>query len=316
MNIVIIIQAHSLSHFDEDAVPIMPDYKPTFFESIKIGLCGLDLPKPHTKGYPVHAYDSLCIVQEEGKKLDAWLLHTDSLKRGLVIAFHGYMDEKSSMLDRADVFLDMGYDVLLVNLMGAGNSYGDQTTMGYLEAENVKAAHEYAITELKEENIILTGFSMGAAAIMKAQHDYDLLVKAVILEAPYATFKGTVGMRIDKMNMPRFPVAQLFTFWFGAINGFDAFGNNPEEYAVKIYVPALLMCGGKDQYIPEAETESIFNNIADKYKKMKIFPESHHQSYLIRYPKEWRTTVSSFLDSLEKMNVFSDERVGAPLRRN
>lgn len=306
LNVAIIAQAYSLSHFDENARPLTLDYKPTFLESVKIAITGLDLPRPRTKSFPSQPYDSLRIPAGEGRQLDAWLLHTDTVKRGLVIAFHGYIDEKSSMLDRAEVFLAMGYDVMLVNFMGAGDSYGNQTTLGYMEAENVKYAHNYAVSQLQEDNIILIGFSMGAVAIMKAQADYNLLVKAIIIEAPYATFQETVNARLDKLRMPHFPVSGMFTFWFGKINGFDASKANPQDYAGRIHVPALLMCGGKDPNIPEEETERIFGRLASKRKELKIFPDSPHESYLLKYEDEWHNVVSAFVSNLERMDVYSE----------
>ncbi|MBK5722215.1 alpha/beta hydrolase [Dysgonomonas sp. Marseille-P4677] len=305
LNIAIIVQAYSLSHFKEGIPPLTPDYKPGFTESIRIAILGLDMPKPTTKLYPTQPYDSLYIPAGEGKHLDAWLLHTNSMKKGLVIAFHGYMDEKSSMLDRSEIYLNEGYDVLLVNFMGAGTSYGNQTTMGYLEAENVKSAHDFAINELQEDNIILAGFSMGAVAIMKAQHDYNLLVKAIILEAPYATFTETVNARLDKLHVPHFPITNMFTFWFGKINGFDAFEANPLIFGKKINVPVMLMCGGKDPYIPQDETQKIFDHIGSEHKQLKIFSESVHETYLLKYHDEWRDIIHSFLSKLEEMDVYN-----------
>lgn len=306
MNAFAAIHAYSLSHFEDGATALTPEYKPSFTETIKIAVCGLDLPRPYTKQYPSVNYDSLSIPAGEGKQLDAWLLHTDSLKQGLVIGFHGYMDEKSSMLDRAEVLLKMGYDVLLVNFMGAGNSYGSQTTMGYLEAENVVASHRYAIEELGEENIVLLGFSMGAAAIMRAQSEHDLLVEAIILEAPYGTFTETVSARLRHYNVPSFPVCDIFTFWFGKLNGFDGFDANPQNYGKDIHVPVLLMSGGRDQNIPVKETETIFNMLASKHKEMKIFDESQHESYLKKYPHEWGKTVEKYLSDLHKLDVYNE----------
>ena len=305
LNIGIIVQAYSLSHFKEGAPILSPDYKPGLAESVRIAIFGLDMPKPKARQYPLQPYDSLYIAAGEGKQLDAWLLHTNSIKKGLVITFHGYMDEKSSMLDRAEIFLNEGYDVLLVNFMGAGSSYGNQTTMGFLEAENVKAAHNYAVNNLQEDNIILAGFSMGAVAIIKAQYDYSLLVKALILEAPYATFTGTVDARMDKLHLPHFPTTDMFTFWFGKINGFDAFKANPVDFSRKIETPVILMCGGKDPYIPLEETEEIFEHINSEHKQIKIFPESGHESYLLKYRHEWIETVHSFLNELEGLDVYN-----------
>lgn len=81
LNVFVAIHAYSLSHFKDEAIAITPDYKPSFTESIKIAVFGLDLPRPYAKQYPSVDYDSLNIPIEEDKHLDAWLLHTDSLKK-------------------------------------------------------------------------------------------------------------------------------------------------------------------------------------------------------------------------------------------
>jgi len=306
LNVGIIVQSHSITHFDENAKPLNPDHKPSFSEKLKIAVFGLDVPRPKVKQYPNRPYDTLYIPVNEDEQLETWLLHTDSIKHGIVLGFHGYMDEKSTMLDRAYAFLDMGYDVLLVDFMGAGGSYGNQTTIGILEAENVKTVHDYVVTTLKEDKVIMTGFSMGAVAIMKAQADYDLLTQALILEAPYSTFKGTVEDRLERFNIPKWPTSGLFTFWVGIINGFNAFDANPQEYGKKIFVPTLLMCGGKDQGIPVSETQTIFDQLAANKKELLIFPESLHESYLLKYPEEWRSTVHKFLNTLVLLDVYNE----------
>lgn len=301
INISIIIQAYSISHFKESAtIARSYDSEPNFLEAVKMAVCGMDVPRAHTKHYPTQHYDSLYIPINNNMQLEAWILRTDSVKKGLIIGFHGYTDEMSFFLDRTDFFMQQGYDVLLVNFIGAGNSSGNNTTIGYAEAENVKDVYNYASKQMHEENIILTGFSMGAVAVMKAQCDYNFQTKAIIIEAPYGTLQSTINARVELLHLPRFPVGNLFTFWFGKIHGFDAFSLNPQDYAKKITVPSLLMCGGKDQYIPESETQTIFDHLASTKKQVKIFPESPHQSYLVKYPDEWKATITHFLGSIEK----------------
>lgn len=306
VNAIIAIQAYSLSHFKNDASEIKPNHSPSVGEMIKITFTGLDVPRPQVKQYPPQPYDSIYIPCGDDKKLHGWVLRTDSLKRGLAITFHGYMEEKSAMLNKALLLKDMGYDILMVDFMGAGRSYGDQTTLGYIEAENVKAAYDYAISEMKEDNVLFLGFSMGAVAAMKAQHDYDMPVKGVILEAPYGNFSGTVNARLDLFGLPHFPLSDIFTYWFGKLNGFDAFHANPEEFSKKIFSPTLLMCGSKDQYISEDEIRTIFENLGSRNKEVIFFPESTHESYLIKHSEEWKMTVSEFLRKIDKMDVFYD----------
>ena len=50
--------------------------------------------------------------------------------------------------------------------MGSGGSEGNETTIGYKEAEEVKSCYDYVAGQ-GEKRIFLFGTSMGAAAILK-----------------------------------------------------------------------------------------------------------------------------------------------------
>ena len=76
------------------------------------------------------------------------------------------------------IFLFVGYSPD-VDFMGSGGSEGNQTTIGFLEAKQVKTCFDY-LTEKGEKNIFLFGTSMGSVAIMKAISDFDIKPKAII----------------------------------------------------------------------------------------------------------------------------------------
>jgi len=290
------IQAYSCTHFEEKHPS---DTIISNLDIIKMLVIGVEIPKPATTTFPDREYQTINIPVTEGKSLSGWIMKTDSISKGIVIHFHGYRDEKSMLLNYSYQFLDWGYDVMLIDFMGSGDSYGFQSTIGYKEAENVKLAFDYAATQLNEKNIYLIGFSMGAAAILKAQHDYTLPVKGLIAEASYGKMFDTVKVRLGKLGFMSDPLAYMFTFWGGIMNGIDAFAMNPEEYAKEIIVPTLISCGGKDQYIPESETKRIYQNLPAKKKMLQFYPDCIHETYLDKYPVEWKRTIKDFLDLTE-----------------
>lgn len=296
LNIIAVIQAYSFTHFSDTAQPLKRDINISAGEKFKAAIFGMRIPRPQSSVIPDRAFDSLLIPVDSIKMLDAWVMHTDSISKGIVLLFHGYMDDKSTMLDRAYIMLDMGYDVLLADFMGAGDSYGDQTTIGYLEADNVNTVYNYVLRDMKREDIYMLGFSMGAVAVMKAVNDNNMLVRGLILEAPYATFVGTIENRFDQLGVPAFPMVQLMTFWGGKMNGFDAFSMNPVEFAHNIKVPVLLMCGLKDPNVSIEETQYIYANLGCDDKNLLFFDESKHESYLLKHQKEWKHAVSIFLE--------------------
>ena len=308
-NAWIALQAYKFTHFDEN-VPQLPanpkEISISTSEKIKIAVCGPDLPKPITRNYPDRQYNSATIPYKDEQTIRLWFLAADSLPKGTIIIFHGYMDEKSSMLDRAELLLELGYNVVLPDFIGAGDSDGTQVTIGNNEAEQVKIIYDHIMKQIDNDNIYLMGFSMGAVAITKAQHDYDMIVNGIILEAPYSTLEETIGRRIDQMNGIRTPFMQLTTFWMGRVNGFDGFAFKPIEYVKQIQSPILHLCGGKDPHIPISESQAIFENIGSEAKTFHVFEDSEHESYVKKYPEEWNEIVGTFLHSIEEKNVFYD----------
>ena len=85
-----------------------------------------------------------------------------------MILFHGFASEKSSLIPYSNIFNELGYNTVLVDFRGCGESRGINTTIGFYESEDVFNVYKYVINELKEDNIILFGSSMGAAAIIKS----------------------------------------------------------------------------------------------------------------------------------------------------
>lgn len=304
LNAIAAIQAYKLTHYKEGAKPLTTNTQFSTADKVQAAIFGIDVPRPKTKEYPNRAYDSLTIRIDDNNWLDTWVLRTKTAKQGFILLFHGYMDEKSSMLYRAYRLLNMGYDVMLVDFRGGGGSSGSRSTIGYLEAEDVKIAYDHVLHNMREEDIYLLGFSMGAAAVIKAQSDYEMFVKGIIIEAAYGSFYDTVAARLDLYGVPRFPMCHLLVFWGGVENGFNPMDANPQEFAKNITVPALVMCGLKDPYVSQAETQTIFDNLGSSNKKLQFFAKSSHHSYLRKHRKEWISTVSSFLESTVNKDMY------------
>lgn len=297
INILTAIYAHSFTHVTDSSQPISKELDYSLWDKVKMVFTGVDLPRPQSNITPYREYNTIKIPAGQDKHLEAWTIKTDSVSKGMVILYHGYMDEKSKLLRYSYPILDMGYDVMLIDFRGSGNSYGNQITIGYFEAENVKQSVDYTINTLKEDRIFLLGFSMGAAAIIKAQHDYNLPVKGLIAEATYGSMFDTIEARARLMGLGVLskPETYLFTFWVGAINRFNAFKMNPQDYVNNITVPIMIACGGKDQYIPTSETQGIFDNlIINKNKTLIFYPDCIHELYIDKYPDEWRKNISLF----------------------
>lgn len=292
MNVVAAFHAYRFTHFSNTSEAKTKSNGLSFGGKLKALLFGINNPRPQNKTIPKHPYETVLI--QSNKKIECWYIKSDS-SRGTVILFHGYGGEKSSMLRQADEFLNLGYNTLLVDFMGSGGSEGNQTTIGFKEAQEVKSCYDYIVSK-GETNIYLFGTSLGAAAILKSIHDYLLPLAGIIIECPFGSLYKTTCARFNSMGVPSFPMASLLVFWGGVENGFWGFSYKPQEYAKKVTCPVLLLYGEKDEKVSRGEIDDIYANLQGK-KYLTTFPLAGHEDYLVRYREEWKQEVAKFLIS-------------------
>ena len=298
MNVIAAFHAYRFTHFDAAKTVRTKKTLPfSLSEKFSTILFGVDNPRPENKTKPGVPYE--VIKLQSNKTLEAWFIRANHPK-GTVVLFHGYGGEKSAMLDKADEFLQMGYNTFMVDFMGAGNSEGNQTTIGFKEGEEVKTSYDY-LRRKGEQNIILFGTSMGAVAILKAISDYHLQPQGIIIQSPFGTLYQTVCARFNMVHIPAFPMAGLLVFWGGLENGFWAFGHNPVEYAEKVTCPCLLMYGEQDIKVTRQEINAIYKNLPAP-KVLKTFPLGGHEN-LLKYRGDWEKSVSSFLEKYDQSTV-------------
>lgn len=292
MNIIAAFHAWKFTHFSPTAASkVEPEQMSTLAKLSAIAF-GVKLPRPINSAQPSRPFEVVKIRAE--KMLEAWHLKTASAK-GTILIFHGYGGDKSGMLDKSDEFLRLGYNTLLVDFRGSGGSEGNQTTIGCHEAAEVKACFDF-IQKTGEQNIILFGTSMGAAAVMKAVSEYRLDARCLIVECPFGTMYEATCARFRAMGVPEIPMAGLLVFWGGIENGFWAFSHNPASYAKNIHCPTLLLYGEQDLRVGRGEIEAIFNSLQGE-KTLETYPTAGHENYLNKYRDKWVRDITFFLQA-------------------
>lgn len=294
INCIAFFHAYKFTHFttDNSEKTKTPD-KLSKLEKAKTLFFGVNNPKPKNKKFPTQKFQTIRL--KSNKEIECWLIKNKNSK-GTIILFHGYGSEKSSMIDKSDEFIKLGFSTLLVDFMGSGNSEGNQTTIGFKEAEEAKTAFDY-INQSGEKNIFLFGTSMGAVSIMKCINDYQIKPKGIIIECPFGSMYQTVCARFKKMNAPTFPMAGILLFWGGIQNGFWGFSHNPTEYAKNISCPTLLLYGEKDKSVSKSEIDEIYKNLRGK-KELRFYKNTGHENYLLKNKVQWNQDINSFLLSI------------------
>jgi alpha-beta hydrolase superfamily lysophospholipase len=257
---------------------------------------GPKYPRPANGAPPVFPLKEVALRTKTGLPVAAWHASSDSASKGTVILFHGITQTRSELVNQANEFHYLGYNVFLVDFRGHGDSGGNTTTAGVRESEEVRLAYDYIIST-GEKRIILYGVSMGAVAIARSVAVYNLQPAGVILDMPFRTLQTYLKGRARMLGFPTQPFAFFTTFWIGVEQGFNGYSHNTEKYMTRIRVPLLLQWGARDRFVPEQDTRRLYEACASDRKKWVVYDDCAHESLLWREPERWRSEVSAFLQT-------------------
>jgi len=298
LNISAFLHAGKLTRFyPTSAANATVPTKNIFAKTLRL-FTGPKYAKPADKLQRDYKFQAISFKTNNGKNIEAWYAKTDSVPKGTVVLFHGLANSKSSLIRESNEFSYLGYNVMLVDFRGHGNSDGYTTTIGWYESEEVKLAYDW-LQKKGESKIFLWGFSMGATAIIKSIHDYDLKPAGVILEMPFGSLHRHMKGRAPTLGFPKEPFGVLVTFWAGVRRGFNGFNYNTNRFAEKLNCPVLYQWADKDIYVTKKEAENIFNSIASTKKKMITYKNAVHGSLVIQDITQWRMEVEGFLESVK-----------------
>lgn len=298
INVSSSLYAYKLTHFYNNVPENQSGDGNIFTKSWKL-FTGPRYPRPGITAVPIFKYDTVVLTTAKGKKIDAWYAAADSSARGTVILFHGITNTKSALMDETNEFRYLGYNVLMVDFRGHGNSEGNTTTIGVRESDEVNLAYEY-VQKKGGKTIYLYGTSMGAVAIAKAIADHGLQPAGVILEMPFLSLQSYLKAKARVIGFPRQPFAFFTTFWIGVEKGFNGFRHKTTRYVSKINCPVLLQWGTLDNFVLPEEIQKIYNAIASTKKKLVIYEDTEHESFLRKDPGKWRTEIEGFLAAYSK----------------
>lgn len=288
INVVTIFHAYRFTHFaDKEIYCSIDSNNLSLLEKLNVLIFGIKNPHPVNTTTPTWNYETICI--DSNNMIECWKIDLIEPK-GEVAIFHGYAGKKSSMLDRANEFLKLGYSVLLVDFMGSGGSEGKRTSIGFFEASQVKLSYDC----LSHENKYLYGTSMGSVAISKAINDYGIKPKGIMLECPYGTMYKAVRNRFWNMGLPAFPFAYLLVFWGGILNCFWAFSHNAIDYAGFVECPTLLLHGESDTKVTKKEISDIYKKLRGK-KTLKTYGNTGHDNIYSNNRDQWTLDIIDFM---------------------
>jgi fermentation-respiration switch protein FrsA (DUF1100 family) len=246
------------------------------------------------------AYEDVAFPSgDKGLTLRGWFLPTQSGEPVIIMVHgNGYNrdDPEIGMLDIAARLIEHGYNVLMFDLRGYGESDGNMVSGGYYEKRDLEGAVAY-VKGRGLNRIGVLGFSLGAVtSLMAAAEDKD--INAVVSDSSFADLNDIMDAEFsNRTKAPRFFLRPIL-FMIRIMYGVDFTAIRPVDCVGKIAPrPILFIHGEADEVIPVAHAYRLFQASPNPENQLWIVPQAGHTRSYKALPDEYINKVASFFDT-------------------
>ena len=216
-----------------------------------------------------------------------------------VIVIHGYYGQGQDMVYFAKEYFDRGYNVLVVDLRGHGESQGDYIGMGWHDRLDIIDWVNYLINKHSNCKIILHGVSMGAATVMMATgEELPDNVKVAIEDCGYTSIWDEFKMQLKLLyNLPTFPALNAASAICKIRAGYMLEEGSCIEQVKKSKTPTLFIHGNQDKFVPFEMLEEVYQSANCKKQKLIIKDAEHAEASGVNPELYWKT-IDEFIEGL------------------
>ena len=176
--------------------------------------------------------------------------------KGVILYFHGNAGDLSRWSKITEYFVEMNYDVLVMDYRTYGKSQGklSEDTL-YSDAQ---FCYDYLLKQYSEGNITLYGRSLGTG--MASKLAIKNKPKQLILETPYYSI-----LDVAKHRFPLFPIKSLLRYHFPNY-----------EYVQKVKCPIAIIHGTSDKVVPYESGKKLSELNIDNLEFISIEGGGHN----------------------------------------
>lgn len=239
-----------------------------------------------------------------GLKLEAWYVANPKPTNKTIVIAHGFAGNKNKMAVYGQMFLDLGYNVLMPDDRAAGKSEGNLIGFGWNDRKDYGRWIKQVVAKNPQVEIAMFGVSMGGATtMMTAGEKLPANVKAFIEDCGYDTVKNEIDFQAQTMYnlpvIPRFPLVDIVSGISKVRAGYFYGEASSVAQLHKNTLPMMFIHGANDTFVP---TSMVYKNYAATKgpKELWIVPGAEHARSFEKNPKAYTAKVKAFLDQYFK----------------
>lgn len=238
----------------------------------------------------------------EKRKLHAFELKNYDTSHSYVIMCHPMTATAEDMAVYAYHFYDFGFNVILPEAGGYGESEYKKINMGWFDRYDVALWAQKIADEDEKANIFLFGAGMGGSTVLMASSlDLPANVKGIISDSGYSDVKKAFKENIkDVYGLPSFPIVNFASLYVKIFEGWSFGEADALEQVKNSKVPVLIIHGGEDEVVPVSQSNDLFEaSPVKKSDHLLISGATHLQTLKTNPEKYWMNVDSFILNNIE-----------------
>lgn len=244
-----------------------------------------------SSGYTMRTQQS-----DDGLTLSAYEIKNETPSDKWVVLCHGYMSDATHMAVFAQIFYEQGYNALMPDARGHGNSEGDYIGMGWPERLDIVQWVNGLVAQYPSCEIVLYGISMGGATVMMTSGEQlPKNVKAIVEDCGYTSAYDEFAYQLDAIfGLPAVPIMQFASFVAWVRAGYRLPAASAVKQVAKSETPILFIHGGDDTFVPSYMIDEVYDAAICEKQKLVIPGACHGMSAAVD-PELYWSTVWDFL---------------------
>ena len=212
---------------------------------------------------------------------DYFLAHGERNQDTVVMA-HGLGGNRQTVYPTAEMFLQMGFNVLAYDQRNSGENTANSNSFGYFESLDMDAVVRYAEEQLDSEKLIgVWGVSFGASTVgnYSGSESANQRIDFAIMESPFSDAREMTQKFMSDMDFGGIPVDLLINLGDLVMrlrSGFSLADANVPSAAAKATMPVLVIYSTGDTVITADMTTPIIEALPTENRFFLEVQDSEH----------------------------------------
>ncbi len=238
--------------------------------------------------------EKVCITSGDSLKLVGHFISKSSNKTAIIV--HGFGQNYTEMQQFCKLFLDMDFNVLVVENRAHGASEGDCVGFGLRDSKDLLKWIEFVNQKLPNGKIVLFGLSMGATAVcMASGQNLPKNVVAAISDSAFANGDQQIRSVLKKYSIFGSLIRVHLYSFLKRIHGFDIKEVDAAKAVRSSEIPLLFIHSKTDEFVPVENVYQLSGSA--KHCETFIVDEAEHGRVFAVAGSLYRKKISDFLRS-------------------